>query len=196
MYTCTRYADKPNHMLEYNIGLNNSFCLEDDQEEVNFTIHCISEQNFMPSSVKWTYDHGIVLDLNQQEINNILHYENGQNSLAFGPASLSEIISTFNVSNESNSLVVRCRRFNSFGEDIASIQITKCGRFKPKYPNNFWLKPLQFFHFCQLQPSVKMELQTTAVSSVLETVIECTSVLVKGGMCWDLMLPLVNVRTN
>ena len=137
----------------------------------------------MPSSVKWTYDHGLVLDLNQQEINNILHYENGQNSLTFGPASLSEIISTFNVSNESNSLVVRCRRFNSFGEDIASIQITKCGRFKLKYRNNFWLKPLQFFHFCQLQPSVKMELRTTAVSSVLETVMECTSVLVKGGMC-------------
>ena len=122
------YLDKPNHMLEYNIGLNNNFCLEDVQERVNFTIHCNSVQNFVPHSVEWTYDHGIVLDLNQHESNNIIQFENGRYSLAFGPASLLDIISALNVSDESTSLVVSCQLLNDFGEDAASIQISKCGR--------------------------------------------------------------------
>ena len=112
--------------------MENSFCLENATEEVNFTIHC-NPIDTRADSARWFLNNTNMVHEIVYNETDILRIEDrdSTSALRFGPATLmdiGELLQFSNMSSENISIVIGCTLTNEFGNDTKSIEITQCGK--------------------------------------------------------------------
>ena len=128
-YILSLIAEKPNHLLEYNMG--NDFCLEDMTAIVNFTINCSPTRSAAPlPMVLWFFRIGEELNELETNLSDILVVRNNRSTLSFGSTSLLNLsrllVGNNNHENQNVTVEFACILTNSAGNDTSTIRISQC----------------------------------------------------------------------